>query len=229
MSARAAGLATLAAASLYVALAAQERGGGGSSRLQGRLPPAAVAAVDSIVARARSEGLPEEPLIQKALEGQAKGASADRIAAAVAESLRRLRDARELLLRAGASAPSPIELAGVSLALDRGLPEPVVHRLVAAQPGGPHGPALHAVADLMSHGFDSDSAAELIVQAVRAGLAGVRLLDVAGAAIQETQAGYSRPRALAVVRGRLPNIPEPAPAPRGLVTRARRPVTDRPR
>lgn len=194
-----------------------------------RLPPAVVMAVDSIVVRARSEGLPEEPLIQKALEGQAKGASPDRIAQAVAESLRRLRDARELLLRAGAAAPSAIEVAGVSLALDRGLPEPVVHRLMSAQPGGPHGPALHAVADLMSHGFDPDSAAGLIVQAVRTGLAGLRLLDVASAAIQEVQAGYSRSRALALVRGRLPEIPGPPPVPRAVVTGARRPPADRPR
>lgn len=193
-------------------------------RLRGRLPPAAFAAVDSLLRVAREDSLPEEPLIQKALEGQTKGASPGRIAQAVSESLRRLRYARELLLRSGADAPTPVALAGVSLALDRGLPEPVVHRLVAAQPKGPHEPALHAEADLMSHRFNPDSAADLIVQAVRAGLSGERLLDVAGAAIQEVQAGYTRPQAVALVRGRLPNIPEPPPAPRGVVTRAHRPA-----
>lgn len=196
---------------------------GDPGRLRGRLPPAAVAAVDSLIQVARAESLPEEPLVQKALEGQAKGATPGRIAQAVAQSLDRLRYAREVLFRSGAAAPSALEIAGVSLALDRGLPEPVVHRLVAAQPQGPHGPALHAVADLISHRFDADSAADLIVQAVRAGVSGVRLLDVAAAAIHEVQAGYTRAQAVALIRGRLPNVPEPPPAPRGVVTRARRP------
>lgn len=202
---------------------AAAQGDGVPSRVAARLPPAALAAVDSLVRQARREDLPEEPLWQKALEGQAKGASPDRIAATVTESLRRLRAAREMLQRAGAASPSPAELAGVSLALDRGIPEPVVHRLVAVHPAGPHGPALHAVADLLAHGFEPDSSADLMVQAVRSGLSGVRLLDVAGAAIQEWQAGAGRGRALALVRARLPDIPEPPPAHRRVVSRARHP------
>ena len=41
-------------------------------RLEGRIPSAAIPAVDSLIQFALQEGLPTEPLIQKALEGGAK-------------------------------------------------------------------------------------------------------------------------------------------------------------
>src|SRR5256886_7261852 len=49
-------------------LAAQSARG----RLEGRVPGAAIPVVDSLVERALAEGLPTEPLIQKALEGGAE-------------------------------------------------------------------------------------------------------------------------------------------------------------
>jgi len=61
-------LAAVAGAGL---LAAQS--GGSASRLTGRVPAAALPAIDSIIATAVAESLPSEPLVQKALEGGAKG------------------------------------------------------------------------------------------------------------------------------------------------------------
>lgn len=54
-----------------------------NSRLTERLDPAVAAAVSEVVEGARALGLPTEPLIQKALEGHSKGASAEAILAAV--------------------------------------------------------------------------------------------------------------------------------------------------
>src|SRR5207237_149891 len=75
------------------------------ARLEGRVPGAAVPVLDSLVQRAVAEGLPTEPLIQKALEGGAKQVTASRIVAAVQLSLGQLRAARDLLIRAGDEPP----------------------------------------------------------------------------------------------------------------------------
>jgi hypothetical protein len=111
----------------------------------------------------------------------------------------------------------------VSAALRRGVPAPVIERVVAALPAEPRGSALHAVADLVAHGFAADSAADLILAAAHLGLRGDRLLDVSTAALHELQRGRSRADALADVQSRLPDIPPAPKAPRETVVRARRP------
>lgn len=197
------------------------------ARLVGRVPAAAVAPVDSVVRVAGADGLPTEPLVRKALEGGAKQASADQIVAAVAVVAGELREARTLLLRGGARSPvPPAEIVAVSAALVRGLPAPLVQRLVEVLPGEPTGPALHAVADMVGHGFAQDSAVDLVVDAVGQGLRGLRLLDVATAAVHELQRGRSHAVAIAEVRRRLPDVPISPMPPPGTVTRARRPVAD---
>jgi len=197
------------------------------ARLAGRVPAAAVAPVDSIVRVAEVDGLPTDPLVRKALEGGAKQASPDQIVAAVAQVASELREARALLLRGGGGGPvPPAEVMAVSAALVRGLPVPLVQRLVAVLPGEPTGPALHAVADMVGHGFAQDSAVGLVVEAVGQGLRGLRLLDVATSAVHELQRGRTHALALAEVRRRLPDVPTPPTPPPAAVTRARRPVAD---
>jgi len=83
---------------------------------------------------------------------------------------------------------------------------------------------MHAVADLVAHGFDPDSAAGLIIDAVHDGVPRERLLDVSTAALQQVQRGRTRPEALAIVRRQLPNLPAPARPTRGNVAGARRPA-----
>ncbi|HYT70154.1 MAG TPA: hypothetical protein VEK78_02160 [Gemmatimonadales bacterium] len=211
----------LALLALPVAAAAQSLR---DDRLAERLPAAAIPAVDSLVQQARAERLPTEPLVQKALEGGAKRVAAERIVVAVQRSLTQLRDARALLARAGDAPPATAaEVTGVSAALKRGVPAPVVEQVVAALPSQPRGSALHAVADLVTHGFQPDSSAALILEAARDGLRGERLLDVSTAALHEVQRGHTRAEALALVRARLPDVPAaPKPA-RASVVRARRP------
>ncbi len=178
---------------------------------------------------AAREGLPTEPLVQKALEGGAKHVSAPRIGAAAQEMLEQLRDARALLVRAGDAPPATAaEVTTIYAALKRGLPGPVVERVVAALPQEPRGSALHSVADLAAHGFDPDSSAGLIIDAARQGLRGERLLDVSTAVLHELQRGHSRAEALAVVRRELPNVPAPPKPARASVAGARRPEAGSP-
>src|SRR5438309_11229014 len=86
---------------LALPLAAQSVRG----RLEGRIPSAAIPAVDSLIQFAAQEGLPTEPLIQKELEGGAKHVAVSRIVAAVQLSLGVLGDARDLRVWAGDTEP----------------------------------------------------------------------------------------------------------------------------
>ena len=197
----------LAVAVTPAALGAQT--GNGSTRLAGRVPAAALPAIDSILAAAVAESLPTEPLVQKALEGSAKNIPADRLVNGVRRGYLQLRQARMIVSRAvPGQAPPEGHVAAVAAALARGLSGPVVERLLTVAPNEPPGPALHAAADLVAHHFDPDSAADLLVDAHNKGLRGVRLLDVAVAADHELQrpGGRTPSEALAHVRAMLPNV-----------------------
>lgn len=192
-------------------------------RLAGHVPQAALAGVHAIISRAEQDSLPTEPLVEKALEGGAKGAPAEMIVTAVGAEEARLRTARDLLRGAGAPGPyHAAEIQSVSLALARGLPGRIVSRVLSAVRDTAPGFALHAVADLSAHGFGQDSSAALIVAALGTGLTGHRLLDVSAAADREVQRGSSRMQALAKVRAILPAIPA-QPIPPGAMQGATRP------
>jgi hypothetical protein len=213
------------AALLAVPLSAQSVRG----RLEGRIPRAAIPSVDSLIQFAAQEGLPAEPLIQKALEGGAKHVAGPRIVAAVQVSLGQLRGARDLLVRAGDQPPVlPAEMTTVAWALRRGLPAPLVERVVAGLARPPRAAALHAVADLVAHRFDPDSAAGLIIEAAHDGVPRERLLDVSTAVLQQVQRGHTRAEALAIVRRDLPNLPAASKPTRGNVAGARRPPSPAP-
>jgi hypothetical protein len=170
-----------------------------------------------MIAAAVAESLPSEPLVQKALEGSAKGIPADRLVNGVRRGLLQLREARIIVGRAvPGQAPPEGHVAAVAAALARGLSPAIVERLLTVAPNEPPGPALHAAADLVAHHFNPDSAADLLVDAHNKGLRGVRLLDVAVAADHELQRGGGRTpsEALARVHTMLPNVPAPVPVTR---------------
>lgn len=195
-------------------------------RLEGRVPAASITRIDSLVQVAAVEGLPTELLVQKAIEGGAKHVAASRIEQAVELNVDQLRQAKALLVRAGDTPPvTAPEVSTVASALKRGLHAAVVERIVAGLPDEPRGSALHAVADLQAHRFNQDSAADLVLQAVREGVRGLRLLDVSSAAIGELQRGHTHSEALALVSRELPGVPAPVSPARAAVQRARRPAT----
>ncbi len=166
----------------------------GTTRLPGRVPAAALPAIDSLIAAAAAESLPTEPLVQKALEGSAKNIPADRLVNGVRRGLLQLRQARAILSHAvPGQTPPEGHVAAVAAALARGLSGPIVERLITAAPDEPPGPALHAAADLVAHRFDPDSAT----------------------ADHELQrpGGRTPSEALAHVRAMLPNVPTPARRP----------------
>jgi len=194
------------------------------ARLEGRVPAAALPGIDSLIAQAAAESLPTEPLVQKALEGGAKGIPVKRLVNGVRHGLVQLRDARAIVSRSTPDrAALDGDVASVAAALARGLDPQLVERLLtgAPPPGEPPGPVLHAAADLVAHGFPADSAADLLRTAQQEGLHGPRLLDVAVAASHELQreGGRTPVEALARVRAMLPNVPVAAPPHPRAVTR----------
>ena len=191
------------------------------ARLEGRVPTAALPGLDSLIAQAVAESLPTEPLVQKALEGGAKGIPVARLVNGVRHGLVQLRDARAIVSRsAPARAALDGDVAAVAAALARGLDPGLIERLLSAD-SEPPGPVLHAAADLVAHRFPADSAAELLRAAQQQGLHGTRLLDVAVAASHELQreGGRTPTEALARVRAMLPNIPVATPPHPRTVTR----------
>jgi hypothetical protein len=139
-------------------LAAQQAEPAAIQRARAGLPPAQAAAFDDILARARSRNLPTAPLIDKTLEGAAKGIAPDRIIAVLRLRADRLELAKGIL---GVRAEN--EVASAALALDRGIDEKTARQLVAgARPNEPVGMALNVLADLLERGVPVDRAFEVI-------------------------------------------------------------------
>lgn len=139
-------LALLAALTLATRAVAQD------PRLA-RLDPATRAAVATLVDSSRAAGLPTEPLVQRALEGAAKGAPTDRIVAAVRRLAGDLGSARSAL---GPKA-APAELEAGAAALRAGASPDVLAKLRRTRPA-PLTVPLAVLADLVASGVPVDSA-----------------------------------------------------------------------
>jgi hypothetical protein len=100
-------------------------------RLAARLDSATRIQVEAVVRSARGEGLPTEPLVQKALEGSSKGAPGPRIVSAVEGMLADLRRARGALGRSAADN----EVVAAAAALRAGATPAMVSEM---QRVGPH-------------------------------------------------------------------------------------------
>jgi hypothetical protein len=119
------------------ALTAQDVG----ARLDRRVSPEVRQAVRGIAADAAAHGLPIDPLVQKAIEGAAKGVPDDRVIAAVRALAGRLGESMAAVREAGVAAPGGDVVEGGADALNAGLTGRQVSDLVrVSQP--PHDPAL---------------------------------------------------------------------------------------
>jgi len=123
-----------------------------------RLDPDTRLAVVAMIDSARGDGLPVEPLIQRALEGATKGAAGARIVAAVRRLTVDLGTARTAL---GTNASGPELEAGVA-ALRAGATPQILTRLRTVR-RPPLTMALSVVADLVASGVPADSAAAAVL------------------------------------------------------------------
>lgn len=100
---------------------------------------------------AEQRGLPVDALVAKAQEGAAKNVAGARIMVAVRDMTQRLGRAQALL--GGPNAAAGADVSAVATALQRGVPEDAIRRLVADGPGRASvALSSHALADLLGHG-----------------------------------------------------------------------------
>jgi hypothetical protein len=160
-----------------------------AARLEGRVPAAVAHAVQAIAQDAHARGLPVEPLIQKAIEGGAKGVPAERVIAAVQLLVTRLDEARGAMHDAGVAGPSPDVVESGAYALNAGLSARQVRDLVRiSRP--PYDPALtlRVAATLAALGVPARQGVRLTEQLIEAGRGPGDLLDLPG----EVQQGMAR-------------------------------------
>ena len=138
------------------------------ARLDARTRDAVVALIDS----ARGEGIPSEPLVQKALEGASKHADGPRILTAVRMLAGELGDARAAL---GPSSTDAEVIAGAS-ALHAGIAPAALSRMRASRAHGSLTVALAVLSDLIARGVPSDTATTVIAALAGAGAPDADLL-----------------------------------------------------
>jgi hypothetical protein len=138
------------------------------ARLDARTRDAVVILIDS----ARAEGIPGEPLVQKALEGASKRADGARILTAVRMLARELGDAHSAL---GPSSTDAEVIAGAS-ALHAGIAPAALSRMRASRTHGSLTVALAVLSDLIARGVPGDTATTVISALTGAGAPDAELL-----------------------------------------------------
>lgn len=131
------------------------------ARAKAGLPKDAARQLEQLVTAARSKGLPTDPLLDKAIEGKAKGKAPSVIITAV-------RQRSEFIAKADAALrpfgpPSAAEVTAAADVLQRGLTVDVIKRVRAGRRNGePVGVSLHAVAQLVDRKVPPKVALDLL-------------------------------------------------------------------
>lgn len=167
------------------------------ARLSARLDAGTAAEVQRLVDAARADGLPTEPLISKALEGEAKGASPERIVAAVRAQSAALGEARAAL----GTTSSEAEMVAGAGALLAGVPRDSLARLRETRPGKPLVVPLVVLSDLMARRVPGDAAVTTVIAVTRAGARDADLLRLRER-VERDIAGGMTPANAALMRAR---------------------------
>jgi hypothetical protein len=151
------------------AMAAQQTG---DPRLDARLAGRTKDSVNAIVESARRAGLPTEPLIQKALEGVQKNATAD----AVLQSLGRMSHLLQQAKSALGPASSREDVEAGAEALRNGVDVKKLERLGTMRSGQRVATAINVVNYIVAKGVQKDTAADVIGSLVAAAATDDQLL-----------------------------------------------------
>lgn len=134
------------------------------ARLAARLSPVTVDSVTALSVRAGQLGLPVEPLIQKALEGESKGATDAVILRAVSDLFGRLEHASHVLN----DDTSEAELLAAAGALHLGISTETLRAVVNAYTERSLAVPLVVLTDMIRKGVARETASDVIVQLVQA-------------------------------------------------------------
>lgn len=198
------------------------------TRIRAELPAAAVERIEAQLQQAAERGLPVEPLLDKAVEGIAKGVPGLRIAGAVTQLGGQLGQARALL--GNGVPPAAVDVAAVADALRRGVPEHAVRRIhERAGPEEPVAMAVHTVGDLMDQGVPVDQALGVLEAWRTGGATAGELRDLPAAVERLIRQGSLPAQAAAAVTGAMrsgapPGVPGNRPGGEGVGPRSGPPV-----
>lgn len=156
----------VAAAVLVAAAVASSRAAAQDSRLAARLDKTTFVAVNAIVDSARVAKLPTAPLVDKALEGAARGSDGGKIVVAVHQLSVRMASAKRVL---GGTTNSD-EIKAAATAIDAGVSERDLARLRAASGKRPVTMPLAVLADLIGRDVPVPTATNLVLQLARSGV-----------------------------------------------------------
>lgn len=157
-----------------------------------RIDSALSAALAPTLDAARTDGLPEKPLLAKAQEGVLKRAPRERIVGAVAALADRMRAARAEL------APNATEheiIAGAE-ALAVGISGQILRTVRVHRPRGTAAMPLEVMAHLAWRGVRPDQAADAITRAVAGGATTSQLIALDASVRQDVESGVAPPEAL---------------------------------
>jgi len=149
------------------------------ARLAGRVPPEVATLVQQLAADAAARGLPVDPLVQKAIEGGAKGIPADRVASAVRGVAAQLTAAAAALRQGGLTPPDTDAIAAGAFALNAGLSGAQIAQLVrpgASAPGA--AVTLRVAGTLTALGVPATETVALVSGTIEAGESPAELLTL---------------------------------------------------
>lgn len=161
------------------------RGAAQDARLSRRLQPETARAVAALVDSARARGVPDEPLVQKALEGASKGAGGDAIVAAVRRLAARIDTARAAL---GDDA-SRAELVAAAAALDLGANAESLRSVREHRPQGQLIGPLVGLAYLLQRGVSPRGSVQIVQSMLEAQLSDAEFATLQRLVDQDIKAG----------------------------------------
>lgn len=193
----------LLAATLLLPPGLQAQEGRRWERVQQAYTEQETARIREVVREAARHGVPAEPILDKALEGSAKGVPPAMVLSALGDYAGRLERAGALVGAAG----SRTELVAAADALRRGVPEGAI-RDVSAGPGD-GSIALVVLGDLVEMEVPVARARDVVADALRRGAQGEQLLTVPARVRRLIREGVLPPEAAARVQeamaqGRIP-------------------------
>ena len=198
-----------------------------ANRLDGKLDLETQAVVLRTLDSARTNGLPMEPLVDKALEGVTKRAAGARIQAAVSSLLRRLEAARDAL----APNPTPRDITAGADALAFGATPDALKTMRAIRPNESVAVPLGVLTQLVASGVPVGRATRVVADLLRRGARDEQLIALNDDVRSYVAAGASPEVALDVrTRGLNAVLPPPGAAgvaadalPGGLTTGSKKP------
>jgi hypothetical protein len=170
-----------------------------AARLAGRVSPEVIALVRQLAADAAARGLPVDPLIQKAIEGGAKGVAPDRVITAVRGVAAQLDAAAGALREGGLTPPLDTEaIAAGAFALNAGLRGQDVATLARASRSSDGAAVTLRVAGTLSAlGVPAEETVALVRETIRAGRKPGDLLALPGQVQAEIARGATPAQAAA--------------------------------